>query len=280
MMTDGKKNEESAGEQEEVLKAVQAFEQILEVMPDDLASLETLSLAYEQLGDADKAAGYLQRLAEVLLSSGDVSGARDLLPRLSAHAEGRPALQPVVRRIETSAITPAAEPDRPVESKHSEDSVRRAFSIEAALDFAWQLKEDDLLSQDEYASCVQNLTELSVAEGMVTVSVFHVLEHMGFKGIDKALNHAAKKYGTPVIALSSFDIPADAARMLPVDFMVRRGVLVFSLLGSEALCATVNPHESDLRGDVEALIGRPCHLYLARPSDFDGAIGRVTDVTT
>ena len=57
--------------EEEVWSAIGAFEQILEAMPEDRASLETLSHAYGQIGDHARAYEYVLRLGRVLLVEGD-----------------------------------------------------------------------------------------------------------------------------------------------------------------------------------------------------------------
>ena len=46
----------------EVWSAISAFEQILEAIPNDRASLEALSNTYEQIGDHTKAKEYMLRL--------------------------------------------------------------------------------------------------------------------------------------------------------------------------------------------------------------------------
>jgi hypothetical protein len=54
--------------------------------------------------------------------------------------------------------------------------------------------------------------------------------------------------------------------------MVRQGLVVFDLLGRDALVGILNPFNLDLRRDVETLTGRRCHFYLAPPGEFDALL--------
>ena len=67
-MADGKSSKEL---EEEIWSAISAFEQILEAMPNDRASLEALAHAYEQIGDQTRGLDYLIRLTQVVLEEGD-----------------------------------------------------------------------------------------------------------------------------------------------------------------------------------------------------------------
>lgn len=270
-------SKEPALVKDEVLKAIAAFEQIVEAMPGDVTSLEALCHAYEQLGHREKASDYLCKLAEALLSEGDVSSARALSDRLQAHADDSPDAKALLVRIESSTEDAAAdqetgthrvaEPVRPAEASMD-------FDMSEALAFAWRLREVAELSEEEYAKLAHDLTEMSVGEQVATTSVLHALESVGHKGLDRIMNFVAKDRGTPIISLSSFETRARVAGLLPLEFMTRRGVLVFELLGDDALVVTMNPYEESLRNDVETLTGKKCHFYISLASEFDLALDR------
>jgi len=140
------------------------------------------------------------------------------------------------------------------------------------LAFAWNLLEAKEISQDEYSSLVQDLTEMSSVDSATTVSVLHVLESRAFKSLDRVLVHVSKECGTPVISLACFEIKPEAFSLLPYDFMVRRGALVFELIGKDALVVVMNPYDRQLRRDIETMTGRKCHFFLTLPSEFDKAL--------
>jgi hypothetical protein len=274
----GKKTDTPDDALEGVLKAITAFEEILEVIPDDQASLEALCHAYEQVGDEAKAAGYMVRLAAVLIENGDTEGARELLPRLAAHRDGSREAPSAIARLEAK-LSPSEEKASPAEVDRA-GSVSHSFSMQESLGFAWRLLQARELSDAEYSKVVEALTEMSVSEGAATTSVLHVLQHGGFKGLERILNFAAGDCGTPVISLSGYEIPPDVSGLLPVTFVVGRGAIPFGLLGAgDILVAVMNPYDHTLVADVKSLTGRTCHSYLTLPSEFDAAVSKILGVS-
>ena len=82
-----------------VWSAIRAFEQILDAIPNDRASLEALSNTYEQIGDLAKAKPYMLRLANVLMEEGDVEETRALIPHVTKYATDDPTAQKVLSRM-------------------------------------------------------------------------------------------------------------------------------------------------------------------------------------
>lgn len=280
----------------EVWSAISAFEQILEAMPDDRSSLEALSHAYEQIGDHVKAKEYLIRLGNVLLDEADLPAAAMLLERLGQYGPDDADVQELTGRIQQAV------PDAPVTESESVAgetadetaetpvvveaeatpkvalSVRSAFNMADELSFAWNLMEAGEINQEEYASVVQDLTELSAGEIASTVSVLHVLEHRSFPGLEKIVGFVAKDCETPIIAISSFDLQADTVTLLPLDFIVQRGVLAFETVGNSVLVVVMNPYDTQLQKDVEAALGKKCHFFVTIPQEFDQAVEKVKDI--
>lgn len=271
----GKDSTAPAGEaNEEVLKAIAAFEEILEAIPEDPASLEALGHAYEQVGNRPKAAEFMARLAVVLARSGETEWAGSLLPRLSGYRDDFPSVPEAVALLER--MVSAGEKPKHAEKPVSEVSVSHTFSMPDALAFAWRLLEAKEITDAEYAKVVQDLSEMSVSVGAATTSVLHVLQHSGFKGLDRILNFTAADCGTPVISLSCYDIPSDVLKLLPATFIVGRGVLPFALLGGkDVLVAVMNPYDRSTNGDVRALCGMNCHCFLTLPAEFDASVSKL-----
>jgi hypothetical protein len=291
----------------EVRGAISAFEQILQAIPNDRAAMDAIFHAYDEVGDTAKAADYLFRLVRTMVDEGDFGQARGLLANAPAYAEDARAAE-LVATIEAlagfaqpvasppvppapvleapQAPQPAADdPGTPYTEPPPETSRAplaaahlSAFDMSSELAFAWNMLEAGDLTQEEYSGVVQDLTEMSVAEGADTVSVLHVLENRGHRGLEHILTRAADECGTPVVSLSCFNVKAASDVVLPVDFMLRRGALVFELIGDHALVVVLNPYDEQLRTDIETLVGRPCHFYLSLPSEFDEALTRLSDV--
>lgn len=262
----------------EVWNAISAFEQIVETMPEDRTSLEALAGAYEQIGDLARAKDFLLRLAGVLVKARDAEAAWGLIERLEAFATDdsdarAPELLEAIRSMQ-----PSGKPSGPVRAREEiiRQRVRAGFNMAEGISFAWSLMEGGDLSESEYAAVVQDLTEMSVkGGGMVTVSVLHVLEARGFKGLERMLTRCAKEWGTPVLRLGGFEFLYPIVALLPYDFVVRCGALVFETLGDHLLVAVMSPYDKDLCKDIEAILGKPCHFYATLPAEFDQAAMRL-----
>ncbi len=290
-MTDTLETPGSNGHESEIRSAIEAFEQVLAVVPDDVPSLRAILNAYEDLGDPPRSCVYVQRLGAALLGEGDIRGMEELLPLAEKYcSQGFDELAELVARMETavkgsdaSAATGAAAAAVAADRSDSDAApapgpdVSSHFEIEPELALAWSLLEFGDLTQDEYASVVQDLTEMSVGDVADTVSVLHVLEARGFRKLEQVIGRMAEECGAPVVSLACFDIQTDQY-LLPMDFMLRRGALVFEHVADHVLVAVLNPHDEKLRRDVQAIIGRECHFFTTVPSEFDEALNRISDV--
>ncbi len=275
---DGKSHADLEGE---VLSAIAAFEQILEAMPHDRSSLEALSHAYGQIGDHAKAGEYLIRLGQVLLDEHDLKAAQGLVDKLAGYAEDDPRAKSIMDRIGKMVQSPAGEHSAvkagQVESAACE-SLLKGFDMSDEMSFAWNLMESKKISEEEYASIVQDLTEMSTGEAASTVSVMHVLDARGSKSLEKILAFVSSECKTPIISFSSFDLQGDTILLLPLEVMLRRGVVVFELIGSDALVVMMNPYNKKLQKDVTTALGRHCHFYTTTPAEFDQAVQKAAEI--
>ncbi len=261
--------------EEEVWIAISAFEHILEAMPNDRASLEALSHAYEQIGDHTRAKDYMVRLARVVLDEGDASAANELAAQLAPYVDEDPDVAKVrdslAARFAKGATDAQAEElaELAVDDGLADEQRYESFNLADELSFAWSLLESAQLTQEEYASLVQDLTEMSAGEGNATISVLHALELRAFKNLERLMLAVSKETGAPIITLSLFDIQHAAITALPPEFVTRRGAVVFDFAGNEALVAVMNPHDPKLRKSVAAILKRTCHFFMTLPSEFD-----------
>ncbi len=271
----------------EVWSAISAFEQILQAMPQDRTALECLVEAYEQIGDHTSAHEYMLRLGDVLLDDGDAAGAARVAAKLKLYADENPKIQDFVSRCEAASpvdISAMAEEDLTISSTVSPavdsavEHVTRGFSMADELFFAWNLMEGGQITQEEYASIVHDLTEMSAGDAVTTVSVLHVLEGRTFRNLERIVAFTAQECSTPIISLSNFDIQYSAVSRLPIELMVRRGVVVFEEIGSDLLVVVMNPYNKQLRGDVQAVLERKCHFFLSLPSEFDAALQKAAEI--
>lgn len=280
-MSADKNNAALATSEDDILSAISAFEKIVEVMPNDRNSLAILSQAYMQIGDLTRAFDYLIRWGEEVLRSTDAGDAADVMDRLSAFKDDQRASD-LVRRlalrmegtVKAVALPPQAEVASMAQKPVASAEELNVFRISEELSLAWNLMEADELTQDEYASVVQDLSEMSASADHLSVSVLHVLESRGFKQFDRILSSLSRDCATPFVSLSSYEFQFGIMARLPLDFCVHRGALAFERIGDELLVAVLNPQNKSVRRDVLAVTGCRCHFFLALPSEFDQAVGR------
>jgi len=274
--------------QEDLWAAINAFEQILEIMPNDRSSLETLSRAYEQIGDVTRALDMMLRLGEALIAEGDGPAAEELKDRLIKIGGDDPRCRDLAARLDRvaevkPAVTTQARADEPVQAasegvnKKREEALRRPFEMAEELAFAWALLEDNEIQQDEYASVVQDLTEMSAGNAAHTVSLLHVLEGRQFKNLGRIMAYAAERCRTPVLSLDSFDLKGEILELLPLSFAVQRGALVFDLIDRDAVVVVLNPFNKQLQADLQAILSRKVYVYLTLPSEFDNGVKRIRE---
>ena len=262
----------------EVWQAISAFEQILEVMPDDRSSLETLSHAYEHVGDRARALDYLLRLAAVVVAEKDGETAPHVLERLAEYGEADEQVRSMIQQLkalqpedEQADADSAAEPDEQAQPKKPKDAPR-AFRVTDELALAWKLLEAGEISQEDYSQLAQDLAELSTDSHMSTVSVLHVLDTKNYAGLERVMGYISRDTKTPIVSVQSFDVSAELAGLLPMTYMVQHGVIIFGSLMDDLLVAIMNPGNQPLRDDVIARTGQHCHFFMTPPHEFDALI--------
>jgi hypothetical protein len=261
----------------QVWTAIAAFEQIVETMPTDRVSLEALSNAYEQVGDLTRSREYLVRLVDVLIAEGDRKAGESIRERVAQFAATDPQAKDAGERLEAMLGAGKPAPKAPDlapapaagEAAKTEDADLKSAHVVAELSFAWTLFQAGELSQEEYASVAQDLSEVSAGSAVVSVSVLHVLHDRASRSLDRVIAFASRDSGTPIVPLDLFDVPEAAFSLLPVEFMVRYGTVVFALMGNDVLAIVLNPYNKQVRAKVEQTTGKPCHFYLATPAAFD-----------
>lgn len=271
-------------DQKQVLNAVSFFEQMLQTMPDDRVSMEVLAQAYEQAGDPIRARDLLLRLAHIAEREQDRDTATALYERLApfaGNAETDEVRQRLARFVSTKPKAPSPKPAAP-SIPLAGDALRfingpaeRRAIVTQEIDLAWLLHEQKLLTEDQYASIVSDITELSASATPLPISVLHLFQDRQIPNIDRVLAFIAEKSSVPLLPLSSFDPQPAAFRLLPLDYLIVRGVIPFEQMSLDLLVAALNPISANLREEVESLTGRRCHFFLVQPSEFDTTLDRI-----
>lgn len=258
----------------EIWNAIAAFEKILEALPDDRVSLETLADAYEKVGDHTRAKEYVIRLSNVLIDEGEADTARETLRKLTELDPNDPRFNEISARIEE------VKPEKVMaDVLEDHDTItRRSVNIAAEISFAWNLLQANKLTQDEYSKVVHDLSENSTRAAEIAVSTLHVLYDMNFPNISSILGFVSSSCKIPIISLANFEFQQAAASLLPASFAMTRGAILFELMGNDALVAILNPYDDELPMDIESLTGKICHFFLVTPEDFDRTLKKVKEM--
>lgn len=250
----------------ELKSAVSAFEQILEVEPNDRLALETLGTAHTRLGDPDKAASYLLRLAEVVTNENDAKGAVDLI-RILRTLPPSEVITGTVKKLQALAGKTGRGDTKRATAQRSHDITRE-------ISLAWDLLQAEQISQEDYAGIVHNLSENSAkaAQIDVPITVLHALQDRQHRGLEKVIAYLGRTSGKPVIPVQQFEITQELLVMLPIEYMSQRGAILFEKMGQDLLVAVLNPFDTELQQDIREETGRRCHFYVTGPAQYDAAL--------
>ena len=275
-MTDPKHTKSPSEAETEIWNAIAYFEKILEALPHDRLSLETLAGAYEKVGDHTRAKACTLRLAHVVIDEADEDGVGELLGKIRQFDQNDPEVKDAIIRLES--LKP--EKVMALVRDDMDQLSRRSTNIAGEISMAWNLLQANKLNQEDYAHVVHDLSENSTRTLDVPVSTLHVLQDRNHPAFNDIIVFVASACNLPIIALANFDIQANTAALLPLEFCIKRGAIVFELMGNDALAAILNPYDTQLPQDLEDLTGKTCHRYLVTPADFDAALEKLKKMKT
>ena len=264
-----KNPKKSSTEPEEILwNSIAMFEKILEAMPEDRISLDAMAEAYIKVGDYTRGKDYLLRLGKVIIKEKDEDATYELLEKLRKLDQNDPQVRDTITKIEEF------KPEK-IMADVLEDTgklSRRSLNITAEISFAWNLLQAKKLSEDNYRTVVQTLSETATENLDTPVSTLYALSDMKLPGFNDILSFISKTCNIPIISLANFDLNELKTNFLPFDFVLNRGAIPFEQMGNDALIGILNPYNEQLQSDVETLIVGKCHFYLVTPEDFDRAV--------
>lgn len=271
MSTDKASNERP---EPEVLDTIVAFEALLESMPDDVSTLDALLHSCLLAKDTGRIRRYLVQLARIHLRQNRLADAQALLPELRAQAKDSPEITALIKEIESQESESAEEP-APLPALN--ETELRQSTLQSELAFAWYAHDRQLLTREEYAQMVQDLTELASNPMLgTTVSLQHALKNRERPNVEHMLATVTRDAHISAVPVSHFDTPPAVAQLLPMTVIRIQGVVPFERIGAEVLIALLNPFNDRLRAEISASIGARCHFYLTTSTEFDRWVEKQT----
>jgi hypothetical protein len=276
-MADSPRNP-SASDAASIHEAIQTFETILEVFPEDVNALESLIVSYEKLNDAANMRLHAQTLIQLLMREGDWVRVLDFANRLlkadptdpDAQAYQEEAQKHVQTALAAGAAAAAASPQKTVITK-----APLTFDLRGELDLAWSLLQANIITQEQYEAVIERLTESSRnAQGEAPLSILQELREMERVDLDKIIAFLAADAGVPFIELSHCECPEETLAMLPLPLAKRLGIMPFDQVENELLVAVLNPVDLELRKRVTKFFGTKVHFFFTSPDEFLQGIAR------
>ncbi len=257
----------------EVKGAIDAFMQILEVMPNDLAALEALWRAYSDIGDVGNSLNFLVRLAGEIKEQEDLTSARRVLNSISGVDYFDPRIEMISIDLNTLISDGKGEA---VEKEVSRAHFHLNMSEELVL--VWALREAGLVDENVYSQVASILGGETPTGHNHGLTAMHILDTHPEINMDSVLEFLSREYSTPLVELSCFDVMGDHIPIFPQSVISSRQAVPFGQFGRDDLqVAILNPGNKALRDNVEEMTGKHCHFYLCRPSEMDKVAEEILD---
>ena len=267
-------------EMQQLRETIAELEKFHQAMPEDRQTLEILAVAYGKVGDAAGQVRALGDLAGVLVRQKDWEHARIIAENLRSFKDD-PAAQAAADAAEAaleasghgSAPASAGEGGalRPgtagLEGQEAID-VWSSTATAAEADIVWDWKDHKVLPDEVCMELLQILMDNPSHRGAWLVSALGVLEDRHAELSDIAFDaHRRRSKLTPV-PVEIMDPQRSVIESLPENYIRIKGVLPFGKIAGELLVAVMNGIDKDLRKEIEALAGMPCHFYLMHPRSW------------
>jgi hypothetical protein len=263
---------EPVSAREELQQTAAMLEQILEVMPDDLFTLRALYETSLKMEEPEKALDCLKRLDDGSRAAQNAEIIAFVINQYESIVEDMPELRSRIERLQELQMVSDIMSSQSAPRK---SAASRKSGIESEMALAWELFQDEQLSQEEYSNVLHDLTEMSSRDVSVPVTVLHILHDRNFSRFERLMTHLCQKSGVPIIALNQFSEREELRESLPIDFISRHGALPFSKVGGDLLLAVLNPLDKELIRRASELSGCRCHPYLVSPQDYDQRLTQI-----
>lgn len=287
--TDSKKNapddatDDSQQSQGGVEATVNELEEILQVFPDDTATMESLLIAYQQAGRNEDAFKIGLKLAEIMSSRNNWQRVRDISCSILELKPGDEKANILLDNANMAlsreeADKPGTTSEEKPEDDHTADKTPKSTvkakdlkpNISAELDLAWLLMQNGFINQQQYKSAVSALTEnRGVTNQQTNFSILPEISNLDGIDITDIMGFLVQQTRRPYLDISRFELDQQITELIPAAKCRVIGILPFSRLGNEFMAVTLNPLNKDLLKDVSACLGGKTHFYLCDPASLE-----------
>ena len=276
-----------------MVEAIAFFEKMLQTMPEDRTSLEFLSVAYGQTGQAEKRRDCLIQLADCLLHEKDYENAQSIAMRLNAFNDYGPArevIERVTESVQRQILRESQDKAQEIDAQKASVGVSGSGAFPdtgleihalsrtasaAEMELVWFWKEQNFLAKEICMDILHILTESQIADQPLLISAFALADEQHPELTEKLMESMQRASNMPPIPLELFEVQPAAVKELSSAFIHVKGTLPFALLGGEVLIAVLNPMNKALQEEIVSRVGKPCHFFLAHPRVWQETAGKV-----
>jgi len=248
------------------------------MLPDDEDTLTFLCIAYEHAGEHEKYRQALTKLVSIIIRNRNIEAARKLLDSFTGTGDAETlALEQKVRAMLTPMMGLAAlktiHPDDDQQANaRSPDSVA---AVMAEVHLVGWLEENSLIKKEVADRLTERLTALGNVQGDILISALSVLENENPGLAETVASAVANDTCVPPISLELFEQYQTMAKLLPERMVKVRGAIPFGKISDEILVALANPMDSDLKTEIENVLGAKCHFFFVPPLSLGIVLGRL-----
>ena len=281
-MNPANKNTPPQGENSEAIReTISTFEAMLELFPEDISALESLLVAYQQVGDYANLCDKGNRLISIFMLNDDWDRVFDLAQIVLAKVpEDETAKHALQQAQERTGRVLEQQQKALGEADMSRVAAELGFDLHGELDLAWLLLQNAIISQEQYEVAIDRLTGISThakADGIL--SFLEELKDVDRVDMIKVVAFVATEGGMPFIELSRCEFQEEVVARIPFEYACHIAAIPFDRFGNEIMVAVMNPVNKNQHQRIAKFLKTNIHFFFTSPDEFHAACERYRERT-
>ncbi len=268
--------------------------EILEIMPDDIATLNSIVYNLLLLEDYPKAVDFAIRLRQVLIADDNEAEFNHYVKQYMEFAPACTQLEELCITNDTDSFNPAPQTQKkvllkkttptpeiilPVEPLSNDAPFAQTSSIieleelssqlNSELKFADLMKMEQVITSDQCdratESMIANSTNPNITTPLSFLYEVSLLQHIN---MDKLLGIITHEYNIPFINLADFKLQPETVDLIPRKLSKKLGIIIFDQFCGELQVAILNPLNKELKRAISRFLNKKAHFFLASPSEL------------
>ncbi|MGL4853796.1 MAG: hypothetical protein ACRC37_00900 [Lentisphaeria bacterium] len=275
---------ESTIDKAALLEQANELKEILELIPNDISTLNSLILTYLQAELTQQAAEYAMQMRQALIASND----EDLLEHYGNTYRKYSNNDPLILDIFATQSTTIPKNNENInqitspissipnyrdtnESQTLETNIldELTMQLNRELEFAEYLKREDIINAEQCDKAIEQVitdsSNLHSRQPLTILQQLSTLEHINMPGIIAKISH---KTSVPFIEISRFKRMSSLEKKVNMLKAQRLGFAIFSEFEGELMIACLNPIDSQLKYTLRELLNTNLHFYITTPNEI------------